>query len=405
MSTGPRNSIRSRRSRTGTGFASWDAGRLRFMAALTDAQARPVMVAAGLEPLEPYKNAATKWKCRCKICKKTCAERYSDVSRRAGRRGCQACCSDAIDPKKAKALMLKAGLEPLEPYKNAATRWKYRCKLCGREDAQTLEQVSSRSTTSASQGYKNSAARSLFQDPVHAATRKGCTKCVIGVIGGGIDATTAEKRLRSAGFEPVEPFPGNMERWKCVCKKCKGATAVRLTRVTSGFAKCRYCAGPPDFEPHRGLHLDYLGAFDYTAPAILYLISHRDLKAAKVGVTHSVTSLRMQQHKEGGWGVLRTWKFRCGADAKIFEDEVLDYWDRSWAKDNAAASRLVTERRPRLSKFQIPQAGHSETAFLKDIDLEKTMALVKPRRLPKRELPPERPKSIRPSGSASSSRW
>ena len=144
MSSGPRSSVRSRRSRTDTGFASWDAGRLRFMAALTDAQARPVMVAAGLEPLEPYKNAATKWKCRCKVCKKTCAERYRDVRRRAGGRGCQACCGDAIDPKKAKALMRTAGLEPQEPYKSSTTKWKCLCTVCGRKCEVRYGSVSSR---------------------------------------------------------------------------------------------------------------------------------------------------------------------------------------------------------------------------------------------------------------------
>jgi len=36
-----------------------------------------------------------------------------------------------LDPKVAEKIMLKAGLKPLEPYKNAKTNWKCKCTVCG----------------------------------------------------------------------------------------------------------------------------------------------------------------------------------------------------------------------------------------------------------------------------------
>ena len=108
------------------------------MTGLSDQSARSLMVAAGLGPLEPYPgNARVPWKCHCTLCGKEVKVRYEQIRRRAGRRGCQACCSDAIDPKKAKALMLKAGLEPLGPFRGT-NEW-------GQPQRQTFEQLGRRS--------------------------------------------------------------------------------------------------------------------------------------------------------------------------------------------------------------------------------------------------------------------
>jgi hypothetical protein len=138
---------------------------------------------------------------------------------------------------------------------------------------------------------------------------------------------------------------------------------VRLATVREGSAVCRYCSGRPG-----GTDL-----FDYRKPATLYLIVHDRLMAAKIGVTHKANSRRMRKHRELGWRVLKTWRLRCGADAVLLEADVVNYWRKSGATET-------------LDSWEMPQAGHSETAFLRDIDLKATMAVVKPGRLPKRQL-------------------
>ncbi len=316
------------------------AGRRGCQACCSDTidpkKAKALMRKAGLEPQEPYRSTTTKWRCLCKVCGKKCAETYRDVSRRAGRRGCQACCSDAIDPKKAKALMRKAGLEPQEPYKNAATKWKCRCLICKKTCAVSYEDASSRKSG------------------------KGCPSCA----SGKLDTTRAEAKLATAGLKPLEPYPGSQSKWKCVCKTCKGAVVVRISSVKEGTTACRYCA-----EPTYSFHS--YDQFDYKAPAVLYLIVHDGLKAANIGVTHSTDSYRLWEHEEEGWRVCKTWNLSSGADAKLLKQAVLDRWRQGDAR------RTLTGR-------QMPQGGHSETAFLADIDIAKTIASVKPSELPKR---------------------
>jgi hypothetical protein len=232
--------------------------------------------------------------------------------------------------------MRKAGLEPQEPYKNAATKWKCRCLICKKTCAVSYEDASSRKSG------------------------KGCPSCA----SGKLDTTRAEAKLATAGLKPLEPYPGSQSKWKCVCKTCKGAVVVRISSVKEGTTACRYCA-----EPTYSFHS--YDQFDYKAPAVLYLIVHDGLKAANIGVTHSTDSYRLWEHEEEGWRVCKTWNLSSGADAKLLKQAVLDRWRQGDAR------RTLTGR-------QMPQGGHSETAFLADIDIAKTIASVKPSELPKR---------------------
>jgi len=52
---------------------------------IPDAEARQVMLDAGLEPLEPYPGSHSQWKCRCLVCGAEVRPHYSSVkSRRFG---------------------------------------------------------------------------------------------------------------------------------------------------------------------------------------------------------------------------------------------------------------------------------------------------------------------------------
>ena len=51
------------------------------------ATAIEVMMKVNLKPLEPYKNGASRWKCKCLNCGKTIYPRYGDIQK--GGKGCQ----------------------------------------------------------------------------------------------------------------------------------------------------------------------------------------------------------------------------------------------------------------------------------------------------------------------------
>jgi hypothetical protein len=90
--------------------------------------AEQILLKAGLIPLEPFKNVNTKWKCRCLTCGKINKTYLYNI--RQGKGGCVPCGRKKAGIKHktpeevAVAIMLKAGLKPLEPYKNNATRWR-----------------------------------------------------------------------------------------------------------------------------------------------------------------------------------------------------------------------------------------------------------------------------------------
>ena len=97
--------------------------------------AEMIMLKAGLKPLEPYKGNNTKWKCLHISCGQVVFPLYSSVKR--GQGGCYECGRKQSEKnrrtpeKKAIAIMLKAGMKPLEPYTNAVTGWKCQCLKCG----------------------------------------------------------------------------------------------------------------------------------------------------------------------------------------------------------------------------------------------------------------------------------
>lgn len=88
-----------------------------------------VMVKANLKPLEPYKGATKRWKCKCLVCNRIVYPRYQSVSK--GSSGCVYCSKQEVDPKDVVAIMLKANLQPLEPYTGNRAKWKCKCLKCG----------------------------------------------------------------------------------------------------------------------------------------------------------------------------------------------------------------------------------------------------------------------------------
>ena len=93
------------------------------------------MLIAKLKPLEPYSgNSANKWKCECMQCGAICFPRYYDVSKK-NKGGCKACGSKVDNQfvRDAIKIMLEAELEPIEEYKTADSKWRCKCLKCGNE--------------------------------------------------------------------------------------------------------------------------------------------------------------------------------------------------------------------------------------------------------------------------------
>ncbi len=89
-----------------------------------------VMRKAFLLPLEEYPGAQSKWKCKCEKCGQTVFPLYTSVQQ--GRGGCKFCARNLIKANDAILTMKKAFLIPLEPFKTANAKWKCKCEICNR---------------------------------------------------------------------------------------------------------------------------------------------------------------------------------------------------------------------------------------------------------------------------------
>ena len=99
----------------------------------TEERAVSAVKKAGAEPLEKYPSSMVKkWKCRCLLCGQIVYPRMVSIDR--GGKACRYCFG-SVSVKEAEAVdsMLKAGVEPLEPYPGYDKPWLVRCKTCGRE--------------------------------------------------------------------------------------------------------------------------------------------------------------------------------------------------------------------------------------------------------------------------------
>lgn len=179
------------------------------------------MRAAGVEPLEPYPGAGRPWRCSCSVCGRVTSPRL--ISVRQGHRACRYCASAAVqaarkvDADEAASVMLAAGVEPLEPYRNSKAPWRCRCRSCGAEVSPSYGSV--------------------------ASGNRACRYC--SKVGAGIkqrrDADEAVAIMRAAGFEPLIPYPGQKKPWVCSCLTCGHSVRLYLDNVMNGKG-CRWCS-------------------------------------------------------------------------------------------------------------------------------------------------------------------
>ena len=188
-----------------------------------DAEAR--MISAGLQPLEPYKNAISSWKCRCLTCNEIVISRYNRIQQGSG---CPLCAYKAggikirLSEAKAMQRLKEYNLEAIEPYEKSDVKWKCRCLLCGEIVYPKLNNL---------------------QDG-----DGGCYNC--GMKKAGIKNTMSQedaiKIITDAGFMPLEPYKNSLTRWKMIHLQCGATVYPKLNSLTSmqdGRIGCAVCSG------------------------------------------------------------------------------------------------------------------------------------------------------------------
>ena len=334
------------------------------------AEAHALMIGAGLEPLEPYPGALTRWRCRCLNCKGESTPTYSNVQ---DGHGCVWCAGLRVDARVATAVMIAAGMEPRVTFPGAKRPWVCRCVICKRESSPTLGSVQS--------GH-------------------GCVSCA----GMRVDAHEATARMIAAGFEPLEPYKNSRSAWRCRCVTCERESAPSYGSIRDGGG-CGWCAGmrvdaqeaaavmiAAELEPqvpYRGATVPWASrclkcnrdvaptysavrvgggcrfcttrGINYTAPGIVYLMHHPEMFVLKVGVsTTTAKQVRIGAHSKTGWVTIGTWNTPTGDDAEQIEQQILSWW-----RDELGAPVALTKTEMRN--------GFSETAALIHVDIDDTI--------------------------------
>jgi len=289
-------------------------------AKLNPESAEKVMLKAGLKPLEKYKNSSHKWKSRCLKCKKIVNPTYSAIQH--GQGSCVYCAGNKIDEKDAIKIMLASNLKPLEPYIKNSRAWKSRCLKCKK-----------------------------IVSPTYSAIQQGQGGCVY-CSGKKVDPSDAVKLMLKAKLKPLESYKSHNTKWKCKCLNCGKIVFPRYDSVKTGQGGCRYCA-------NAGINMN--------TRSYLYLITHQDLNSHKVGMgNHKKLNDRLGKFNKDGWKTFKVWEMKTGSQAIDIEAEVF----RILRKDMKLPIHLT---KAHMSKTE----GHTETVNADSITLIELERIIK----------------------------
>jgi len=318
----------------------------------------------GLQPLEPFVSASTKWKCKCLRCLKTVSTSYKQVSNAAG--GCKYCAPNYVNLPVIMKTVKQAGYTPIEKYKNASTQWKVIHNECGRTIRITYDSIRAGHNCRYCAGLfidKDEAlqimslagfkplttypgARQPWPSKCLTCNRKvspqlssvknrggGCIYCT----GHKVDEKDAIKMMKASNLKPIEPYNSATTPWRCVCLKCKREVTPMYSSIREGQGGCKFCA-------------DW--GIDYTAPGFIYLMVNHELNAIKLGIGGERRSRgrdRVKQHEKHGWKLYKKMSFETADLAFNVEQETL-----KWLRDKKKLQVF-------LSLEEMPQGGHTET--------------------------------------------
>ncbi len=310
--------------RAGQGGCKFCASKaLGIRQTLSQEVALRIIKKANLEPLEPYKDSKTPWKCKCLGCGSIVNPRIGDVKNGGG--GCRTCGTAktaralTIPEDKALQIMIDADVRPTVPYPKAKNKWKSECLKCGRVIFPILSEI--------------------------IAGHAGCSYCA----NRKKDPQEVVKFMLSVNLEPLEPYKNARSRWKCKCLKCGNVVYPQYNNVEQENGGCGFCS-------KKGINLN--------KPSYLYLITHEDLAAHKIGIGNVQEKIRIDRLKGNrgfishGWSVYKIWHFKSGAEATTIETAVF------------RVIRKELKLPPYLSKNDMPKTrGESETIDAEAIGL------------------------------------
>ncbi|MEH0548024.1 hypothetical protein OG381_36535 [Streptomyces sp. NBC_00490] len=303
----------------GTGVCNKTCRSLKIAAKLTrdGAQAAAVMLTWGWDPLEDYPGAGKPWSARCVHCGVIKPKKLSHVQN--GRGGCTNCAGRDVTDEPARKLMTEAGLEPLVGYPGSLQPWLCRCMRCSHVGTPTYAKVRARG--------------------------RQCWSCRSEKIADALrlDEAEAIASMLEKGLEPLVPYPGSTDLpWRARCLTCETVLAPgpTLHNIRGPQGGCPTCA-------ERGINP--------ARPGHLYLVVHDGHRALKWGIAN--LDQRITQHVSQGWRLVARWNFELTGDAWAFERQI-----KTWVRGRGIP--------PALTAGQMKYGGHTETAFLADIDLD-----------------------------------
>jgi hypothetical protein len=169
---------------------------------VTAEEAEADLRAAGYEPLEPYPMRVVRpWKVRCSTCEYEWTLNLNKV--RMG----QKCAHDRVTAKDAENRLHALGFEPLEAYPGRLDLpWSVRCIACKKPRRDRLANFQRRSSS------------------CQCVEKRG----------------QAEKELRAAGYEPLDPFPGMVRKpWRSRCVECGAERRPSIDTIRRG-GRCKH---------------------------------------------------------------------------------------------------------------------------------------------------------------------
>jgi hypothetical protein len=256
---------------------------------LSEIDAIKDMQEKGLDPLEPWVGHKTRWLCKCLLCKQEVHVSRDSVRRRSPEfKGCIDCAKIAQNQKMIKdneERILKRfqekNLRLRTDYISSNSPIEVECLKCG---------------------------HIFITKGLDIGRQKyACAKCS----GNYIDPTEAESFMISKGYKPLIPFPGSHKSWESIHVLCGNIVNPEYSSINSGNGGCKYCAGY---------------GFQYSKPAYLYLITHEELNAHKIGIANPAKikkSDRLHRYQHHGWSIIKVWNFPNGKLAEDIENTVL----------------------------------------------------------------------------------
>lgn len=245
------------------------------------------MLAAGLTPLEQYQNTKQPWQCECQTCKSIVTPAFSSIQ--AGQGGCRSCGLRKQAEKRKKSdqeaskVMFEHGFEPLEPYPGNQRKWHCKCTSCGNEIFVLRNTVATIGTgckycwdqrrgqaLRVSEDDANAIMRAAGLEPQDPYVRSGdpwrcihlecgrevfpsynaiqqggggCQQCGFLKTAAAIrhDSEFAAEIMRSAGFQPLEDYPGSKNNWRCLHMDCGEEVSPTFGVVRQGIGGCFKC--------------------------------------------------------------------------------------------------------------------------------------------------------------------